>query len=115
MKRSAVIGILTVLYASAMWADENTDRALKLENSGDAAGARIVLAKAVQSAPSDLGALTAYAAFLERYGDPEARTHYRQLLTLSNGQCRSGCLSRRRWYRFKGRRGAFPANYRPGR
>ena len=34
--------------------------------------------------PSESGALAAYAAFLERYGDPEARTVYRQLLTQSN-------------------------------
>ena len=67
-----------------MWADENSDRAEQLERSGDASGARVALARAVQTAPSDIGTLTAYAAFLERYGDPEARTIYRQLLTQCN-------------------------------
>ncbi len=41
-------------------------------------------AKPLRATPSDLGTLTAYAAFLERYSDPEARTVYRQLLVQSN-------------------------------
>ena len=84
MKRSAVVAILSLLCAAAIWADENTDRAAQLEKSGDPAGARQALARAVQNAPSNLETLGAYAAFLERYGDPEARTLYRQLLTQSN-------------------------------
>ncbi len=81
MKRTAVLAVLSLLCAAAMLADENSDRAEQLERSGDAAGARLVLAKAVQSAPGNTGVLTAYAAFLERYGDPQARAAYRQLLT----------------------------------
>src|SRR5580693_3045315 len=84
MKNSAAIAIISLLCGSAIWADENTDRAAQLESSGDAAGARLALGKAAQATPSDLGTLTAYAAFLERYGDPEARTVYRQLLVQSN-------------------------------
>ena len=83
MKRSAFVGILVVLSMSAIRADENVDRAAQLETTGDAAGARVVLARAVQAAPSDPGTLAAFAAFLERYGDPEARSVYRQLLTVS--------------------------------
>jgi hypothetical protein len=86
MKRSAVAAILFFVCSAAVTLvqAQEVDRALQLEKSGDAAGARMVLAKAVQSAPSDLGTLTQYAAFLERYGDPEARTVYRLLLTQSN-------------------------------
>src|ERR1019366_9911125 len=81
MKRSAVFTVLCLLCVPAILADENSDRAEQLERSGDPSGARVALARAVQTSPSDIGTLTAYAAFLERYGDPEARTVYRQLLT----------------------------------
>ncbi len=80
MKGSRLVAIFSVLCWSVL-ADENTDRAAQLEKSGDAAGARAVLARAAQTDP---GALNAYAVFLERYGDPEARTVYRQVLTQSN-------------------------------
>src|SRR5579871_1409438 len=84
MKRSSVVAILFVLNGSAMLADENTDRAAQLENTGDAAGARAVLVKAVEAAPTNPGTLGAYASFLERYGDPEARAVYRKLFAESN-------------------------------
>ncbi len=67
MKNSAAIAILSLLCGSAIWADENTERAAQLESSGDSAGARQALGKAVQAAPSNLETLTAYAAFLVRY------------------------------------------------
>jgi len=84
MKRSAVIAVLSLLCASAIWAGELGDRAEQLERSGDPAGARTLLGSAVQAAPTDIGTLTAYAAFLERYGDPEVRTIYRRLLVQCN-------------------------------
>src|SRR5579864_2559277 len=84
MKHRAAVAIFSLLIGSAVWADETSDKVGQLESSGDSAGARQVLAKAVQAAPTDLGALSAYASFLERYGDREARPVYRQLLTQAN-------------------------------
>src|SRR5262245_17991525 len=50
-----------------------------MEASGDTAGARSALARAAQT--GDVSALTAYAEFLDRYGDPQAREAYNKLLT----------------------------------
>src|SRR5260370_11628052 len=52
-----------------------------MEASGDTAGARTALARAVAANPNNIPALTAYAEFLDRYGDPGAREAYRKLLT----------------------------------
>ncbi|HEY3837295.1 MAG TPA: hypothetical protein VGL72_12020, partial [Bryobacteraceae bacterium] len=82
MRRSAVVAIFVIVSGSAIRADEN-DRAVQLEKAGDAAGARMVLARAVQASPNDLGTLSTYAAFLERFGDPTAKSAYRQLLAQS--------------------------------
>jgi hypothetical protein len=49
-----------------------------MEAAGDTLGARAALARAAQSGGAP--ALTRYAEFLERYGDPGARDAYRQLL-----------------------------------
>jgi len=40
------------------------------EPSSDTAGRRAALARAAQENPNDVSALTGYAEFLERYGDP---------------------------------------------
>jgi len=50
------------------------------EAAGDTAGARASLARAAQENPNDVSALTAYAEFLERYGDPASRDAYARLL-----------------------------------
>ncbi|MEI9975415.1 MAG: hypothetical protein WDO73_27110 [Ignavibacteriota bacterium] len=52
----------------------------KMEASGDAAGARAALAHAAESNPRSVPALTAYAEFLQRYGDPGAKEAYAKLL-----------------------------------
>jgi len=52
-----------------------------MEAAGDVAGARVVLAHAAESNPHSAPALTAYAEFLERYGDPAAGDAYQKLLT----------------------------------
>jgi hypothetical protein len=75
----------------AIRAGEADDRAEQLERSGDAAGARVALARAAQATPSDPKTLTAYASFLERYGDPEARTVYRQVLTQCTRSSERAC------------------------
>ncbi|MBS1858984.1 MAG: hypothetical protein JST11_26665 [Acidobacteria bacterium] len=53
----------------------------QLEAKGDSVGARNALARAVQASPNSVPALSAYAEFLERYGDPQAREVYGKLLT----------------------------------
>jgi hypothetical protein len=66
--------------------------------STDPVAARASLARAVEARPADAGALTAYAEFLERYGDPAAREVYGKLLTVvkdSGDTARAGVISRR--------------------
>lgn len=58
-----------------------SDSIRQMEASGDTAGARAALERATEANPSSIPALTAYAEFLERYGDPAARTAYSNLLT----------------------------------
>ncbi|MBZ5626254.1 MAG: hypothetical protein LAQ69_47355, partial [Acidobacteriia bacterium] len=61
-------------------------------------GARIALARAAASAPSSIPALTAYAEFLDRYGDPACREAYGKLLTAlrnSGNTARAGAIAGR--------------------
>lgn len=77
MKVSSVF--LAFSFVLLLEANDAVDRARQLEKSGDVAGARAALSSAVQRAPQDVDALSAYAAFLDRYGDPESRTAYTRL------------------------------------
>ncbi len=54
--------------------------ARQLESRGDIAAARAQLQRAVEAAPADIGALTAWAEFLDQRRDPAARTAYARLL-----------------------------------
>ena len=61
-------------------------------------GARNALARAAQANPNNVGDLTAYAEFLDRYGDPASRDAYAKLLTAlrsSGDTARSGVIARR--------------------
>ena len=49
-------------------------------DAAEVAGTRTTLARAAQSNPNNPAALTAYAEFLDRYGDPQARDAYAKLL-----------------------------------
>jgi len=51
-----------------------------MEAEGEALSARAALARAAEANPTSVPALTAYAEFLERYGDPTARDAYGKLL-----------------------------------
>jgi hypothetical protein len=75
--------VITVLisYPSFVRGQSNTDSIQKMEAAGDTAAARTALARAAQTNPDNLPALTRYAEFLERYGDPAAREAYTRLLT----------------------------------
>jgi hypothetical protein len=70
-------GLITVLQASP-----NLDRVRQMERSGDALGARTLLARAAQSSPGDATAAAELAEFLDRYGDPGTREAYGKLLDI---------------------------------
>ena len=53
----------------------------EMEAGSDPLAARSALARAAQSNPNSVSALTAYAEFLDRHGDPQAREAYGNLLT----------------------------------
>ncbi len=74
MKASSVV--LALFLLSALRGSDAVDRARQIEKSGDVSGARTALAAAAQRAPADAEALTEYAAFLVRYGDPDSRAAY---------------------------------------
>src|SRR5579859_586285 len=76
MKVSSVV--LAFCFLISLRANEALERARQLEKSGDVVGARTALAAAVQREPGNAEALTGYAAFLIRYGDPDARATYQK-------------------------------------
>jgi hypothetical protein len=70
----------------------------KMEAAGDALGASHQLARAVEANPGSIPALTEYAEFLERYGDPGARDAYANLLAAlrhAGDNERAGVIARR--------------------
>jgi hypothetical protein len=72
-----------VLLASASFpilGQQSPDAVQKMEASGDTLGARAALSSAAQANPNSVAAWTAYAEFLDRYGDPAAREAYGHLL-----------------------------------
>jgi hypothetical protein len=84
------LAVLTLLSSARVGA--------QTEVSGDAAGARAALARAAQDNPHDVSALTGYAEFLERYGDPACREAYARLLEAlrnSRDTARAGVVARR--------------------
>ncbi|MBI1786517.1 MAG: hypothetical protein HYR60_03060 [Acidobacteria bacterium] len=85
--------LLAVLYfGPPLQASQTLDQARKLLNAGDTTGARTLLAAAARSNPGDITALTEYAEFLDRFGDPACRAAYGKLL---DGLERSGDPARR--------------------
>lgn len=82
-------GVLGTLCLSVLGiaGQDLAGEAWQLENRGEALQARERLQKAVEGAPSDAASLRAYAEFLDRHRDPEARDIYARLartLTTSN-------------------------------
>ncbi len=63
-----------------VWGQPAPDSVRKMEMSGDTMGARAALTRAAASSPNSIPALTAYAEFLDRYGDPACREAYVKLL-----------------------------------
>jgi hypothetical protein len=82
MKAFPIFIIIALTYVSSVVLGQQVpDSVRKMEMSGDTAGARAALARAAANAPNSIPALTAYAEFLDRYGDPACREVYGKLLT----------------------------------
>src|SRR4051794_17770282 len=81
MKATLLYAIaIIVSAASAALGEQNLDQVQKLEAAGDTQGARAALARTAQANPNNIAAWTAYAEFLDRYGDQQARDAYTKLL-----------------------------------
>jgi hypothetical protein len=80
-KRLSIVALFNIALGTAVYA-QNVDQIRKMEAAGDIAGARAVLLRAAEGRPNDSAALTSYADFLQRYGDPAARQAYSRLLTV---------------------------------
>ena len=90
--------VLGVSASSPILGEQSLDAIQKMEGSGDTLGARTALARAAQASPNSVAAWTAYAEFLDRYGDPGAREAYAKLLAaLRNGgdSARAATVARR--------------------
>ncbi|MBZ5724938.1 MAG: hypothetical protein LAP87_08070 [Acidobacteriia bacterium] len=72
--------MILTFTCSALQGQQSSDDIRKMAAAGDTAGARSTLARAVQASPDSVAALTDYAEFLERYGDPACREVYGKLL-----------------------------------
>ena len=99
MKASLFYVIVVLASASSpILGEQSLDSIRKMEASGDTMGARTALANAAQTSPNSAAAWTAYAEFLDRYGDPAAREAYGKLLAaLRNGgdSARAATVARR--------------------
>jgi hypothetical protein len=99
MKASLFYAVVILASASfPIFGDQSLDSIQKMEASGDTMGARAALARATQTSPNSVAVWTAYAEFLDRYGDPGAREAYGSLLTaLRDGgdTARAGTVARR--------------------
>ena len=99
MKASCFVAIIILGTATPVLVGyQSANQIQQMESSGDSAGARAALARAAQSNPDDPAALTAYAEFLERYGDSGARDAYSKLLATlrkSGNSARASAIARR--------------------
>jgi len=99
MRAFAVVTFLSLtIVLTTVRGQQDLNPARKMELAGDSAGARAELARAAAANPNSIAALTAYAEFLDRYGDPGARSAYAKLLAaLRNARdtARAGAIARR--------------------
>ena len=77
MKAFAAIALS---FVSVAYGYQNLDQIRKMEASGETEEARAALLQAAENRPNDVSALTGYAEFLDRYGDPSSRQAYVRLL-----------------------------------
>ncbi|MBI3665101.1 MAG: hypothetical protein HY236_02575 [Acidobacteria bacterium] len=74
------LSCLLAVWGGAAYAQETLTPAQKLERTGEPLRARVVLARAAELNPRSVGALRAYAEFLDSYNDPARREAYQKLL-----------------------------------
>jgi hypothetical protein len=77
--------VFLLVFALNLRGSDSLERARQLEESGDAPGARALLAHAAQNTPGNLTALTEYAEFLDAHADPAALEAYGKLLAAISG------------------------------
>jgi hypothetical protein len=80
MKACLLYAIVVLASATPVLGQQSLEAIQRMEASGDTMGARAALASAAQANPNSVTAWTAYAEFLDRYGDPGAREAYTKLL-----------------------------------
>ena len=81
MKASLFYAVVILASAvSPIPGEQSLDSIQTMEAAGDTMGARTALARATQANPGSIPAWSAYAEFLDRYGDPGAREAYARLL-----------------------------------
>src|SRR5664279_4182780 len=98
MKLFSVFSAVLLTCAAFGLRGQDLDQIRKMEASGDVAGARAALAREVDSSPGNIAALTNYAEFLHRYGDPGCREVYTRLLSAlrqSGDTARSEAITKR--------------------
>src|ERR1700752_2054214 len=91
MRKALVLFFLCL--ASVSFAQK--DRIRQLEASGNVAQARAQLQKNAQEQSSDPAALSAYAEFLDQYGDPASRQVYEKLLAVESNSEKKASAARR--------------------
>jgi hypothetical protein len=96
--RWVLLAFFTAFAIPAIYGQQVPDEIRKMESAGETAEARALLARAVETEPNSISALTDYAEFLERYGDPACRQAYERLLEAlrrSGDSVRTGTVARR--------------------
>jgi hypothetical protein len=83
----AIVIILIALTGpvGGIQAQDLRERARQMEVKGDAAGARALLQQSADATPTNPAAVRAYAEFLDRHRDPDAREAYEKLLPMTQG------------------------------
>jgi hypothetical protein len=97
MKGLAWLSLLFAVYTSSLAAQTALAEAQQLERRGEALRARAVLERAARGS-RDASAVLAYAEFLDRYDEPEARPWYAkalQLLSAPSDRARRAAVARR--------------------
>ncbi len=98
MKAFSILTVCVFSLVSFSVRGQSSEQIRKMEASGDTQGARTALARAAAADPGNVPALTQYAEFLDRYGDPACRGAYVKLLSAlrsSGDSARIAAVARR--------------------
>lgn len=99
MKCISALAILGLVVGSpALHGAQDQGQVRQMEAAGDAAAARAALSQAAETQPTSVAALTAYAEFLDQYGDPGCREAYTRLLAVlvrSGNKARAATVAQR--------------------